>query len=254
MVILIEEIDMNYKKIYEDFIKDRKAKEPDQFKNYGYRTRGKKSRVIKKVYYEHHHIVPRSLGGSDDKNNIVALELKDHFLAHYYLAEIHGGTQWYAVIKMIDFRATKKNIIKKNVDNYKKIYEKARKNYLLVASDRMKGKKNPSAGKIKEKNPNSRKFLCVETKKIFNSARECKEWCGVEVNRACSHGILAGGYHWKRLGNASPLTKNRPKIDLIQSHKTGGLKRTGKNNPKARSILCLETKKLLRHLLKPLKN
>ena len=38
---------------------------------------------------EQHHIKPRAHGGSDEKDNLVILFHKDHFLAHYYLWIIH---------------------------------------------------------------------------------------------------------------------------------------------------------------------
>lgn len=38
------------------------------------------------VYYELHHIIPRNMGGSDTKDNLVLLTLQEHVLAHYLLA------------------------------------------------------------------------------------------------------------------------------------------------------------------------
>lgn len=38
------------------------------------------------VYYEKHHIIPKSEGGTDDKENIVLLTLYEHLLAHYLRA------------------------------------------------------------------------------------------------------------------------------------------------------------------------
>lgn len=76
------------------------------------------------------------------------------------------------------------------------------------ASARVSGSKNPMHGKTKSDNPNARSFLCVETGEIFNSAKDAKNFCGVEINRACSKGLTAGGYHWKRLGTPSPLAKS----------------------------------------------
>ncbi len=38
------------------------------------------------VYYEKHHIVPRSEGGGDNKENLVLLTLYEHLLAHYLRA------------------------------------------------------------------------------------------------------------------------------------------------------------------------
>lgn len=38
------------------------------------------------VYYEAHHVVPKHMGGTNDKSNIVLLTLYEHLLAHYLLA------------------------------------------------------------------------------------------------------------------------------------------------------------------------
>lgn len=59
-----------------------------------------KARVCPDGYVEHHHILPKALGGSDDSSNLVALTAKEHFLAHVLLAKIHGGIMWQAVIVM----------------------------------------------------------------------------------------------------------------------------------------------------------
>lgn len=51
-------------------------------------------------YSERHHIIPKSLGGSDNESNLTWLTGREHFIAHCLLARIYGGTQWYAVIMM----------------------------------------------------------------------------------------------------------------------------------------------------------
>jgi len=51
-------------------------------------------------YFEMHHVLPRSLGGTDDKSNLVALTSKEHFIAHMLLAKMHGGTMWTAIMVM----------------------------------------------------------------------------------------------------------------------------------------------------------
>lgn len=38
---------------------------------------------------EVHHIIPKSLGGSDDKSNLVVLTLKEHFIVHLLLTKIY---------------------------------------------------------------------------------------------------------------------------------------------------------------------
>ena len=39
-------------------------------------------------YKERHHIIPRSLGGSNQKNNIVNLTGREHFICHWLLTKM----------------------------------------------------------------------------------------------------------------------------------------------------------------------
>jgi len=43
------------------------------------------------TYTERHHIVPRSLGGSNSRDNIVALSARQHFVAHLLLTKMVTG-------------------------------------------------------------------------------------------------------------------------------------------------------------------
>jgi len=40
-------------------------------------------------YYEEHHIVPKSLGGSNDRTNLVMLTAREHFICHWLLVKIY---------------------------------------------------------------------------------------------------------------------------------------------------------------------
>jgi hypothetical protein len=42
-------------------------------------------------YCEKHHILPRSLGGSDDPSNIICLTVRQHYIAHWMLWKAYGG-------------------------------------------------------------------------------------------------------------------------------------------------------------------
>ena len=61
---------MNYKIIHDNIIK--KAK----------------NRVLD-GYYEEHHILPKSMGGNDNSDNLVKLTAKEHFIIHKLLVEIY---------------------------------------------------------------------------------------------------------------------------------------------------------------------
>lgn len=49
----------------------------------------------KKAGYELHHIVPRSLGGSDDKINLALLTYKEHYICHLLLCKMLEGYNRY---------------------------------------------------------------------------------------------------------------------------------------------------------------
>lgn len=51
------------------------------------RTRLKKGHP-EYVYYERHHILPKSMGGTDDKINLVLLTPKEHFICHLLLTKM----------------------------------------------------------------------------------------------------------------------------------------------------------------------
>lgn len=74
---------MNYARIYEEFIQDRKTK---------FLPEG--------TYTEKHHIKPRCLGGGDESENIIRLTPEDHYFAHLLMAKAYGGKLWAAVYAM----------------------------------------------------------------------------------------------------------------------------------------------------------
>lgn len=57
-----------------------------------------RSRARPLGYVEKHHVVPRALGGCDNKANLVHLTAREHFIAHMLLAKIHGGLMWSALL------------------------------------------------------------------------------------------------------------------------------------------------------------
>ena len=66
---------MNYIKIYNNLVS-----------NKTHRKKGKD------VYYESHHIIPKSLGGDNEKSNLVLLTSREHFVAHRLLTKIYPNS------------------------------------------------------------------------------------------------------------------------------------------------------------------
>ena len=53
-------------------------------------------------YCELHHIIPRSEGGTNEKDNLVNLTAREHFVCHRLLAKIYNdGKMWFALHRMI---------------------------------------------------------------------------------------------------------------------------------------------------------
>ncbi len=96
---------------------------------------------------ERHHIIPKSLGGSDDPSNIVSLSPREHYLCHKLLARAHGGKMWQALFLMSNSGVTSASgVIVTSRD-----FEKARKEAANFRSTDYlsrgvsKGLSNPSA-------------------------------------------------------------------------------------------------------------
>ena len=122
---------MNYEKIYYDFCASRQMMQ---------RAKGSD------VYYESHHIKPKSLFPElkNDKTNLVLLTPREHYLAHLLLIRF---TEHEAKFKMIC--AFFRFCHGKNATKFKngKEYEKYRLLWHSMLSEKLKGRK-PSAESI----------------------------------------------------------------------------------------------------------
>ena len=58
-------------------------------------------------YSEVHHIVPRSMGGTNDTDNLIRLTARQHFIAHWMLWKAYGGKMTMAFHAMV-YRYNKK--------------------------------------------------------------------------------------------------------------------------------------------------
>jgi hypothetical protein len=88
-------------------------------------------------YAEVHHIVPRSLGGSDDAGNLIRLTARQHYVAHWMLARAIGGA------------ASRSFFMMSNLGKYGKVnsatYEIARAEYSEKVREQMLARPNVPA-------------------------------------------------------------------------------------------------------------
>jgi hypothetical protein len=88
-------------------------------------------------YVEKHHITPKCLGGSDDKDNIVKLTARQHFICHMLLCEIYpdSNTLKYALYLM---NIGKQKYKAADYQISSRTYERLKREHSLL----MKGNKN----------------------------------------------------------------------------------------------------------------
>ena len=137
---------MDYKRIYESLIQ----------------SRIKMNRVKdENNYFEKHHIIPKSCGGSNDKSNIVLLTFKEHFIAHLLLVQIYDGKlknkMQYALWRMASDKTNGNRIIsasryhdckeilrqlmtkkEKSPETIKKFVESLKKNWAAISPEERK--------------------------------------------------------------------------------------------------------------------
>lgn len=139
---------MNYQKIYNDIC-----------------NRGQIRVRVKEIgeYYERHHILPRCLGGNNDKLNLTLLTAREHFLCHYILAiKIYPNNHklMYALWAMCKLENKYQN---RSISS--RVYEQARLSYIKMQSEKFKGKGNPQY----------RKLITNETRERLKEKRKLRE-------------------------------------------------------------------------------
>ena len=84
-------------------------------------------------YVESHHIIPKSLGGSDDKNNLVFFTAREHCIAHLLLCRFGDDIQKSKMIWAMQRFLTSNNTVSSI------LYESTRKRWLEQHTKRMIG-------------------------------------------------------------------------------------------------------------------
>lgn len=123
-------------------------------------------------YVEKHHIIPKSLGGTNNKTNLVCLTAKEHYIVHLLLTKI-GSQSEKEKMRIAFFRLCFGNKQHFNFISPRR-YEMMKKEYSNLQKRRLLGKGNPFFGKthseeFKEKQRNNRlgKKISEEAKKNY---------------------------------------------------------------------------------------
>lgn len=93
------------------------------------------------TYKELHHIIPRSLGGTDDKDNLTYLTAREHFICHWLLVKMTEGQARSKMIYALQgMRAQNDSQQRYETKITSRVYEHYRIEHARIHSETMKGK------------------------------------------------------------------------------------------------------------------
>lgn len=171
-------------------------------------------------YKETHHIIPRCLGGSDEKDNLVRLTARQHFIAHWLLYKIHKNYKLASAwcnMAMIDKNQTRRLINSKN-------FERARKARAKHLSAVMSGEDNPFYGKTRSEE---------SLNKIKNSLRlyyQSERWTEVKKTLAETCSKTFKGIPKSKESNLKRARKNMLMLKNVLSGECVRIHRDEKEN------------------------
>jgi 5-methylcytosine-specific restriction endonuclease McrA len=165
------------------------------------------------IYYEEHHILPRSLGGDNSPENLVLLTGREHYLAHFLLYKIYQGTShekpmacafWFMQVKCPNSRlheaaritlatyASERATTRVRTDK-----EIAERRQALSKSEWHKNRtKVPRKELAKRTAKRVRPVVCIETGEEFPSIKAAQAAGYYGLSRVIRTGGTSRGYHW----------------------------------------------------------
>lgn len=156
-------------------------------------------------YGEIHHILPRSLGGDNNKNNLVMLTAKEHYIVHLLLTKfmLPYTTDWVSVVyAFVCMNTLKSKHHKGNRYHNSRLYETAKINFSIANSIRMK--------------------------KLWEN-EEYKNMMSLKHKKAWEDGTRDGQLEYLR--NNSPFKNKNVHMKTIYNREINGNNVFAKNNP-----------------------
>lgn len=136
----------------------------------------RKTREINGLF-DRHHIIPKSMNGTDDASNIIKLTYREHFLAHWMLWKAFENSQmthafWYMTQKKMSklsshtyqvLKESRFNLLKGNTNASGKRSLESRTN---MSNAQLKSNKHPTRGK---KRPDHSKKMSGEHNPMYGT-------------------------------------------------------------------------------------
>lgn len=126
-------------------------------------------------YVETHHIIPKSLGGNNKKENLVQLSAREHFLCHYLLPKMLIGKDRLKMIYALWHISNQENC---HQDRYKissKMYATIREQFSYNHSQWMLENYHLIRDKVIESWTDDKRKIQAEKTKKFHTGKVCSE-------------------------------------------------------------------------------
>ncbi len=115
------------------------------------------------VYYEEHHVIPKSLGGSNKKSNLVLLTPEEHYICHSLLPDFCDGPSKYKMLRAWCLLNDTSGAIEGDELIGSKKYGELKQRYSVVNSVGQKLFYQTEEGKKRSKNQSERLILFYQT-------------------------------------------------------------------------------------------
>ncbi len=222
---------MNYQKIHDSIIDN-----------------ARKRKLPKEVYTERHHVIPKSMGGDDEKNNIVILTGREHFIIHWLLYKIYKNSQMtYAFFAMTKpgnqsqrrYTSWSFHFARQAMASFMSLHRSGENHpfygltgenhphYGMKRSEKTKALlRGHASRRTGGKNGKSRKVINIETNEIFETLTDARRKHGGNIHYAIKNGGTAGGFHFAYLDDYS--SGNYKFTSNLKGYRSGGTSPTSK--------------------------
>lgn len=202
---------MNYQRIYNQIVD---------------RAKQEKRERSGEVYYENHHIIPKCMGGSNEKKNLVLLTGREHFLVHWMLVRIYPDNN-KLVFAFWGMCNQKNREQEARFIPSSKAYEEAKKIFLKTSQVNQKAFWQTEKGKMTRNKQ-------VESLKAFHQTSKGEE---VRAKRNINH----RAYYQTHEGiTTKEIIRNKAKKPILQFKKDGSLIREWTCGKEASELLHID--------------
>lgn len=196
---------MDYKKIYDQLVERCKVRGLD--------------RNSVDYYTEIHHIVPRCLGGSDEKDNLVMFSGREHFIAHMLLWKAYPDEVSLMRAAFMMSSRWGSGRLEESKPIHSKTYATLREEYAEAVKEQVTGENNPFFGKTH----------------TDETREKIKAWHAANPEHA--RNAMKGRKHTpEAIAKMQEFQRNRPPMSAETRKKIGDFHRGKPKNPESYEI------------------